>query len=128
MRILIDTHVLLWTLGGVQRLRKTSGASIADPDNDVLFSAATIWEIAIKAALGKRDFGVDPAKIHEHALNAGFSELPVRSDAALRAGALPLHHRDPFDRLLVAQAELEKATLYTADRQLLAYGAFVELA
>jgi PIN domain nuclease of toxin-antitoxin system len=127
MRILMDTHVLLWTLGDFDRLGDAAVAAIKDPENDLLFSVATIWEVAIKAGLGKRDFGVSPAGIHEQALAAGFAELPIRADAALRAGALPLHHRDPFDRLLVAQADLERATLYTADRQLLAYGRHIEL-
>src|SRR5262245_29303175 len=121
MRILVDTHVLLWALGGSDRLRASTAAAIRAADNELLFSSATIWEVAIKASLGRRDFGVSPAQIYEHALATGFVEAPVRSDAALRAGALPPHHRDPFDRLLVAQAYLERATLYTADRQLLAY-------
>lgn len=127
MRILVDTHVLLWTLGDVPRLGDAALAAIEDPENDLLFSVATIWEVAIKAGLGKRNFGVSPAGIREQALAAGFTELPIRSDAALQAGSLPPHHHDPFDRLLVAQADLERATLYTADRQLLAYGAHVEL-
>jgi PIN domain nuclease of toxin-antitoxin system len=127
MRILMDTHVLLWALGGSDRLSHAAAATIQDADNDVLFSAATIWEVAIKGALGKAGFGVSPATIHAQALATGFVEVPVWSEAGLRAGALPLHHRDPFDRLLVAQAELERATLYTADRQLLAYGPHVEL-
>jgi PIN domain nuclease of toxin-antitoxin system len=92
-----------------------------------MFSAASIWEIAIKSALGRSDFRVAPARIAEVALESGFVELPVRVPAALRVAALPHHHRDPFDRLLVAQAMCEPAVLYTADPQLAAYSELVEL-
>jgi PIN domain nuclease of toxin-antitoxin system len=86
-----------------------------------------VWEMAIKAALGRADFQVSPATIVERALGSGFIELPVRSAAALRVASLPAHHRDPFDRLLVAQALTEPAALYTADAQLAAYSELVVL-
>ena len=127
MRLLLDTHLLVWSVIEPGRLTLAARSRIEDPGNELLFSVASVWEIAIKSALGKADFRVSPEEIHEEILAAGFAELPIRSDAALRAGALPPHHRDPFDRLLVAQADLERATLYTADRQLLAYGPHVEL-
>jgi PIN domain nuclease of toxin-antitoxin system len=91
----------------------------------VLFSAASIWEIAIKAGLGRSDFAFDPAEIARAALDTGFTELPVRSDAAALVGRLPLLHRDPFDRILVAQAISEPANLYTTDRQLVLYSDLV---
>jgi PIN domain nuclease of toxin-antitoxin system len=124
---LLDTHLLVWSVIEPERLNDTARSRIVDPANDLMFSVASIWEIAIKSALGKADFRVSPAEMYDAILAAGFTELPIRSDAALRAGALPRHHRDPFDRLLVAQADLERATLYTADRQLLAYGRHIEL-
>jgi PIN domain nuclease of toxin-antitoxin system len=94
---------------------------LESPDHDVLFSAASVWEMSIKAALGRADFRVAPASIVEAAQATGFIELPVRAAAALKVAALPHHHRDPFDRLLVAQAMTESAVLYTADAQLGAY-------
>ena len=127
MRGLLDTRVLVWMVIEPERIGPAVRSRIEDAGNDLLYSAASLWEIAIKAALGRADFRVSPDRIHQAIVSAGLVELPVRSEAALRAGALPLHHRDPFDRLLVAQASLEGATLYTADRQLLAYGAHVEL-
>jgi PIN domain nuclease of toxin-antitoxin system len=125
MRVLLDTHVLLWALAEPRRLDRETRATIESGDNEVLFSAASIWEIAIKAELGRSDFGFDPAEIARAALDTGFTELPVRSNAAAHVGRLPLLHRDPFDRVLVAQAIVEPATLYTADQQLVPYSDLV---
>jgi PIN domain nuclease of toxin-antitoxin system len=98
---------------------------LEDPAQDVLFSAASLWEVAIKSALGRADFKVDPNEILAAAIETGFGELPVRSAAALKVATLPLHHRDPFDRLLVAQALTEPARLYTADAALEPYSELV---
>ena len=98
---------------------------LEDPSEDVLFSAASLWEISIKAALGRADFKVAPREILSAALEVGFVELPVRSAAALMVTDLPLIHRDPFDRLLVAQALTEPARLYTADAALEPYSELV---
>ncbi len=125
MRILLDTHILLWALTEPGTLPSDARAVIEDPDNEVLFSAASVWEMAIKAALGRADFQVSPATIVEAAVASGIAELPVRSAAALKVAALPLHHRDPFDRLLVAQAMTEPAVLYTADAALTEYSELV---
>ena len=125
MRLLLDTHVLLWALIEPKRLSAEFRYLLEDPDHEVLFSAASIWEMSIKAALGRADFQVAPAAIVEAAEATGFTELPVRAAAALRVAALPHHHRDPFDRLLVAQAMTEQAALYTADAQLGAYSELV---
>jgi PIN domain nuclease of toxin-antitoxin system len=127
VRLLLDTHLLVWSVIEPNRLKPAVRQRIEDVANELLFSSASMWEIAIKAALGRADFRVAPEEIHDAVVRAGFTELAVRSNAGLRAAALPPHHRDPFDRLLVAQAEVERATLYTADRQLLAYGPHVEL-
>ena len=108
MRLLLDTHVLLWALSTPKHLSKKVRSEIENPANDVMFSAASIWEIAIKWTL-----------------KSGFRELPVRSTAAAHVAALPTHHRDPFDRLLIAQAVTEPAILYTADPQLEIYSELV---
>jgi PIN domain nuclease of toxin-antitoxin system len=121
MRVLLDTHVLMWALAEPRRLDRETRATIESRDIEVLFSAASIWEIAIKAGLGRSDFAFDPAEIARSALDTGFTELPVRSEAAAFVAQLPLLHRDPFDRVLVAQAIVEPATLLTADVQLAPY-------
>jgi PIN domain nuclease of toxin-antitoxin system len=125
LRLLLDTHVLLWALIEPKRLNAEFQTLLEDPDNEVLFSAASVWEMSIKAALGRADFQVAPATIVEAAQATGFIELPVRAAAALKVAGLPHHHRDPFDRLLVAQAMTEPAVLYTADAQLRAYSELV---
>ena len=96
-------------------------------ENEVLFSAASIWELAIKLQIGRITLGVEPEELAEVAVRRGFAELPVTSAHAAAVRRLPLHHRDPFDRLLVAQAQHEPARLLTADRALARYGAFVEV-
>jgi PIN domain nuclease of toxin-antitoxin system len=125
VRLLLDTHVLLWALIEPVKLKADIRALLEDADHEVLFSAASIWEIAIKAALGRSDFQVPPARIVEAARASGFIELPVNLAAALKVATLPPHHRDPFDRLLVAQAMTEPASLYTADARLTAYSELV---
>ena len=125
MRILLDTHILLWALIDPARLSDKVRATLEDPGHEILFSAASVWEMSIKAALGRADFQVSPAKIVEAALDCDFMELPVRSGAASRVAILPHHHRDPFDRLLIAQAMMEPAILYTADTQLAVYSELV---
>jgi PIN domain nuclease of toxin-antitoxin system len=121
VRILLDTHILLWALIDPAKLNTDVRATLEDPEHEVLFSAASVWEMSIKFALGRADFQAPPATIVEAALASGFVELPVRSAAALKVASLPHLHRDPFDRLLIAQAMTEPAALYTADTQLAAY-------
>lgn len=125
MRLLLDTRVLIWALVEPDRLGGDLRSILEDPSQEVLFSAASIWEISIKAALGRADFQVAPQEILSAALDTGFQELPVRAAAALQVAALPHHHRDPFDRLLVAQALTEPARLYTADAALAPYSELV---
>jgi PIN domain nuclease of toxin-antitoxin system len=100
---------------------------LKDPANIVFFSAASIWEVAIKHGLRRPGFDAPPASIDEGARLVGFAELPIHAAAAARVAALPQHHRDPFDRLLIAQAEADGLTLYTADPWLPRYGTFVRL-
>ena len=125
MRLLLDTHVLLWALSSPERLGKKVQSAIEDPSNDVLFSVASIWEIAIKWALKRLDLASTPDEILSAAIESGFDELPVRSAVAANVAVLPPHHRDPFDRLLVSQAIMEPAILYTADPKLEVYSELV---
>ena len=127
MRLLLDTHLLLWALIEPAKLGPAARELIESPANEILFSAASLWEIAIKAALGRADFGVAPRAILDAALAAGFREAPVDSLAALKVAELAHHHRDPFDRLLVAQALTLPAVLLTADAQLPIYSDLVRL-
>jgi PIN domain nuclease of toxin-antitoxin system len=127
MRLLLDTHLLLWALAEPERLGTALRNLIEDPENEVLFSAASIWEIAIKAGLGRADFAVRPEEITRGAIVAGFAELPVRAEAAAQVAYLPPHHRDPFDRLLVAQAMAGPLRLYTADPLLPPYSELITL-
>src|SRR5580704_11601257 len=103
-RVLLDTHVLLWALAQPHRLDEETRATLESGASEVLFSAASIWEIAIKAGLGRADFVVKPAEIARAAVDIGFIELVIRSDAAALVAELPAYHRDPFDRVLVGQA------------------------
>ena len=125
MRILLDTHVLLWALCAPSRLGKEPRRAIENPDNEILFSAASIWEIAIKSALKRTDFQIAPDLIAGAAIESGFTELPVRSAAAIQVASLKPYHRDPFDRLLIAQAITEPAILFTVDSQLETYSELV---
>lgn len=118
MRLLLDTHVLLWALLDSERLHPQSRAAIVDGRNEVLVSTASAWEITIKRGLGKLDA---PHDLPEQLRNARFEVLPVGLAHALAVGELPDHHRDLFDRLLVAQARVEELTLVTADPALRAY-------
>ncbi|MBF0393560.1 MAG: type II toxin-antitoxin system VapC family toxin [Alphaproteobacteria bacterium] len=127
MRVLLDTHILLWALIDPDRLSVEVRQAIESPANEVLFSSASLWEIAIKTGLGREDFAVEPTEILSAALESGFVELPIHSAAAVKVASLPPHHRDPFDRLLIAQAMSEPAIFYTADTKLPAYSELVRL-
>lgn len=126
MRLLVDTHLLVWWLAGGARLPRRAREILADASNQVYFSAASVWEVAIKAALGK--IKVDPDEMLGALHSGGFEELYVTSRHAAAAMRLPGHHADPFDRLLVAQSMVEPMHLLTDDRILGAYGANVILA
>ncbi|MCH2396175.1 MULTISPECIES: type II toxin-antitoxin system VapC family toxin [Oceanibaculum] len=119
MRLLLDTHAYLWWDLGGEQLHPAAFAAIADPENDVLVSAASVWEIAVKRGLGKLAF---EGSIAENLQQNGFEVLPIHADHAERAGTLPTHHRDPFDRMLVAQTELDKLVLVTRDSRMQPYG------
>ncbi|WP_337189185.1 type II toxin-antitoxin system VapC family toxin [Phenylobacterium sp.] len=122
MRLLLDTHVLVWAFVSPRRLSRVTRALIEDPANIPAFSAVSIWEIAIKRGLNRADFDVDPSILHRELLDSGYEEFAVTSAHAMVVQRLPLLHRDPFDRLMLAQAIAEGMTLLTADRLVLQYG------
>ena len=115
MKVLLDTHLLLWAAGQPNRLSAAARRLIDNPRNELLFSAASIWEVAIKRGLGRSDFQVDPRLLRRSLLDNGYSELPILSDHVVAIDSLPLIHKDPFDRLLVAQATVEGIMLLTLD-------------
>ncbi len=115
MTLLLDTHVLLWAAGASQRLSEDARALIEDPCNELVFSAASLWEVAIKNGLGREEFSIDPRLLRRGLLENGYVELPVTGAHAVAVDLLPPIHKDPFDRILVAQAQIEGLTLLTAD-------------
>ena len=127
MRLLLDTHLLVWAMGSPERLSAALAAMLQDPANTPVFSVASLWELVIKQGLGKPDFRVEPALLRRAMLDGGWQELPVQAHHALAVAALPLLHRDPFDRLLLAQASSDGLLLITADQQLAAYPGPVRL-
>jgi PIN domain nuclease of toxin-antitoxin system len=118
VRLLLDTHVLLWWLAG-RRMSAEACDAIAEPANDIAVSAATAWEISIKKALGTL---VAPDDLEEQLRANSFESLPIQIAHAVHAGALPRHHDDPFDRMLVAQATIEQLTIVSRDNRFSHYG------
>jgi PIN domain nuclease of toxin-antitoxin system len=127
MRLLLDTHLLVWAMGSPQRLPAGLAPMLEDPGNTPVFSVASLWELVIKQALGRPDFSVQLAVLRRALLDGGWQELPIEAHHALAVAALPPLHRDPFDRLLLAQANAEGLLLITADQQLAAYPVPVRL-
>ena len=127
MKLLLDTHLLLWAAGQPSRLSTAALKLIRNPVNELLFSAASIWEIAIKRGLGRSDFQADPRLLRRGLLDNGYRELPILSGHVVAIDSLPLIHKDPFDRLLVAQAMVEGITLLTADSVVAKYSGPVRL-
>lgn len=121
MHLLLDTHVLLWAAGLPERLSEEATSLIEDSGNHLLFSAASLWEITIKKSLGRSDFRVDAAVLRRGLLENGYDELPIAGRHALAVGQLPHIHKDPFDRILAAQAAHEGLLLLTADETLARY-------
>jgi PIN domain nuclease of toxin-antitoxin system len=115
MKLLLDTHLLLWAAGEPKRLPKDIRTLLEDRDNELLFSAASLWEVAIKSGLGRKDFRVEARLLRRGLLDNGYSELPIVSDHVVAIESLPPIHKDPFDRVLVAQATVEGITLLTND-------------
>jgi PIN domain nuclease of toxin-antitoxin system len=115
VKLLLDTHLLLWAAGEPNRLSRKARTLIGNPENELLFSAASLWEVAIKRGLGRSDFQVDARLLRRGLLDNGYSELPIVSDHVVATESLPPIHKDPFDRVLVAQATVEGITLLTID-------------
>jgi PIN domain nuclease of toxin-antitoxin system len=121
MKLLLDTHLLLWTAAEPAKVPKKARSLILDNDNDLFFSAASIWEIAIKSQLGREDFDVDPHLLRRGLIDNGYLELSINVEHALAVLALPQLHKDPFDRMLVAQATVEGFVLLTSDEHVAGY-------
>ncbi len=125
MRLLLDTHIALWAIRDDEQLSVRARALIADPDNAILVSAATIWEISIKHALKRADMPIAGLDAIGFFREAGYELIPISATHAGLVAALPPHHGDPFDRMLIAQARAESAQLLTHDRVITKYGAWV---
>jgi PIN domain nuclease of toxin-antitoxin system len=127
MRLLIDTHLLIWAADGIERLSAEAIELMDDPENVLIFSVASIWEVAIKQTLSRSDFFADASLMRRGLLESGYEELPINAAHAIAVANLPGIHNDPFDRMLIAQAGTEGLLLLTADRRLAAYPGPVRL-
>lgn len=121
MKLLLDTHLLLWAAGQPERLSAAARTLLQDPANELLFSPASLWEVAIKNRLGRADFRVDPRLLRRGLIDNGYVELPITSEHAVATDGLPDIHRDPFDRILIAQATVEGVLLLTVDEVVTRY-------
>ena len=121
MKLLLDTHILLWAAQGAEQLSSKAKALIEDPENQLYFSAASLCEISIKNKLGRADFKVDLAVLRRNLLDNGFEEIAINSAHTIGVDALPNIHKDPFDRMLIAQTAVEGITLMTADKTVAEY-------
>lgn len=121
MKLLLDTHLLLWAAGSPERLPLAARPLLEAPENQLLFSAVSLWEIAIKRGLGRSDFQVDPRVLRRGLLDNGYVELAITSEHTVSIDGLPPLHKDPFDRILVAQATVEGIILLTADALIAQY-------
>jgi len=121
MKLLLDTHLLLWAAGPSPRLSAAARRLIEDRDNELLVSTASLWEVAIKSALRRPEFSVDVSMLRRNLLNNGYMELPVAGEHAVAVANLPPMHRDPFDRMLIAQSIVEGIMLLTGDPMVAQY-------
>ena len=122
MKLLLDTHIILWAAGMPDKLSDTARKLLTDNDSTLFFSAASLWEIVIKKGIGRDDFRVDPHRLRKLLLQNGYGEIPVTAEHVLRVDTLPLLHKDPFDRVLIAQARSEAMLLLTVDSAVIQYG------
>src|SRR5207253_10313903 len=121
MKLLLDTHLLLWAAGEPRRLSKRARTLIDNPDNELLVSAASLWEVAIKRGLGREDLKVDARVLRRGLLDNGYSELPIISHHVVATESLPPIHQDPLHRVRVAQAAVEVSTLLHLDYSVAEY-------
>ncbi len=122
MRLLIDTHILIWFLEGNKLLAKSRRQIIADPQNNVLVSIASLWELAIKISVGKLTLAKPLADVIKQIAIEDFEILPISPEHTLQVSTLPFHHRDPFDRIIIAQSQTENLTIMTDDNDFKIYG------
>ena len=115
MKLLLDTHIILWLAGAPEKLSEKTQALLQASDNSLFFSSASIWEIVIKLGLGRKDFKVDPSRLRKMLMQNGYAEISITAEHALKIESLPALHKDPFDRLLLAQARAEGMMLLTLD-------------
>jgi PIN domain nuclease of toxin-antitoxin system len=119
--LLVDTHLLLWAAGQPQKLSRKARRLLEDPTSQLWFSAASLWEVAIKHGLGRADFQVEPLRLRRALVENGWKELAISSEHALATLRLPPIHKDPFDRMLIAQAHVEGVILVTSDEVVAQY-------
>jgi PIN domain nuclease of toxin-antitoxin system len=124
---LLDTHLLLWVAFEPEKLSSSARMVLNDPSNSLSFSSASIWEVVVKRALNKPDFQFDPILLRRLLVDDGYREIDITSVHALHVALLQQLHKDPFDRLLIAQAEVEGLTLLTADKKIAGYSASIQL-
>ncbi|MCP1659903.1 type II toxin-antitoxin system VapC family toxin [Neisseria perflava] len=122
MKYLLDTHILLWAAADHPKLSRTARDIISNPDNELMFSAASIWEISIKSAQRRADFSVNAGQFRRALADNGYLELPITGQHAAATANLPDIHKDPFDRMLVAQSQTEGIILLSANSKVAAYG------
>jgi PIN domain nuclease of toxin-antitoxin system len=115
MKLLLDTHIVLWAAGQPDRLPSTARGMLEDPQNELFFSVVSLWEVVIKRSLGRKDFQADARLLRRGLLEHGYRELDIKGEHAVALDGLPPIHKDPFDRLLVAQSMVEGILLLTAD-------------
>jgi PIN domain nuclease of toxin-antitoxin system len=127
MKLLLDTHLLLWVAENSPRLSQKACDLVGDPQNDLVFSAASLWEIAIKNGLGREDFKVDARQLRRGLLENDYSELEISGQHAIATTHLLPIHKDPFDRMLIAQATVEGLAMITSDAMVARYGSGVIL-
>jgi PIN domain nuclease of toxin-antitoxin system len=127
MKLLLDTHMLLWAAGDPAKLPATARAMIEDPGNQLVFSAASLWEIAIKNTLGRSDFRADPVLLRRGLLDNAYTELAITGRHAVAVASLPPLHKDPFDRMLIAQASAEGMSLLTVDPLVARYSGPIQM-
>lgn len=128
MKLLLDTHLLIWAAESIERLPTGARVLMANPENELLFSVASIWEVAIKRGLNRPDFQIDARMLRRGLIDNGYRELPILSEHVVAIDALPPIHKDPFDRLLIAQARVEGILLLTDDTTVAQYQGLVRLA
>jgi PIN domain nuclease of toxin-antitoxin system len=127
VRLLPDTHILLWTIAESRRLSAAARALIGEPDNELTFSSVSLWEVAIKTGRGRDDFRIDVGSLRRGLFNNGYAELAVTGAHVTALAGLPPIHKDPFDRMLVAQAIVEGFTLLTSDPTVAKYPGSIRL-